>query len=182
MAPTQRIVEDHAVRLEPQTASHADEMFTVLADPALYAYENAPPPSVDWLRERFARLESRTSADGTEQWLNWVVRLPSAGLIGFVQATVDTSGRAAIAYVLNSRFWGRGLAAAAVRLMLGELAAHHGVTSASAVLKSANAPSRRLLERLGFTPATREQHVAEGVPSDESLMLRTTMPSMRHGA
>ena len=43
--------------LEPQTAAHAEEMFAVLSDPAIYAFENAPPRSIDWLRERFARLE-----------------------------------------------------------------------------------------------------------------------------
>jgi hypothetical protein len=44
------------------------------------------------------RLESRRSADGQEQWLNCVIRLPTSELIGYVQATVDANGRAAIAY------------------------------------------------------------------------------------
>ena len=34
------------------------------------------------LRERFERLESRASADGREQWLNWVVRLDSGAIAG----------------------------------------------------------------------------------------------------
>ena len=94
-------IEAGALTLEPQTAAHAEEMFVVLSDPAIYQYENRPPPSLEWLRARFARLESRQSPDGQEQWLNWVVRLSTSELIGYVQATVSPSGGAAIAYVLQ---------------------------------------------------------------------------------
>lgn len=31
--------------LEPQVAAHAHELFAVLADPAIYEFENAPPAS-----------------------------------------------------------------------------------------------------------------------------------------
>jgi [ribosomal protein S5]-alanine N-acetyltransferase len=65
-----RVIDAGSLVLEPQTMAHAQEMFVVLSDPALYDYENKPPPSLDWLSSRFARLESRYSADGSEQWLN----------------------------------------------------------------------------------------------------------------
>jgi RimJ/RimL family protein N-acetyltransferase len=99
-----RVLETGKLRLEPQTAQHAAEMFAVLSDPAIYQYENEPPPSVEWLRERFSKLETRTSSDGCEQWLNWVIRIPSSELIGYVQATVYSKGRAHIAYVLSSAY------------------------------------------------------------------------------
>ncbi len=102
-------------------------MFAVLSDPAIYAYENAPPRSAEWLRERYARLESRRSGDGTEQWLNWVVRLRDGVPIGYVQATVDASGRALIAYEFGSAWWGQGYAREATQAMIDELIAHHGV-------------------------------------------------------
>ena len=40
--------------LEPQMARHADAMFEVLSDPAIYTHENAPPSSREWLHERCA--------------------------------------------------------------------------------------------------------------------------------
>src|SRR6187551_105363 len=107
--------------LEPQVAGHADEMFPVLSDPAIYLYENTPPPSLEWLRERFRKLESRRSADGREQWLNWIVRLTSGEAIGYVQASIR-GNQAGIAYVLGSDYWGRGHARQAVEAMLSELA------------------------------------------------------------
>jgi [ribosomal protein S5]-alanine N-acetyltransferase len=76
------------LRLEPQVAAHAEAMFVVLRDPAIYEFENEPPWSVDEVRERFTELESRRSPNGQEQWLNWVVRLPSGELAGYVQATI----------------------------------------------------------------------------------------------
>lgn len=169
-----RVVAAGGLTLEPQVAAHAQEMFEVLSDPAIYEYENEPPPSLQWLRERFAALESRRSPDGQEQWLNWVIRLPSSELIGYVQATVRPGGRAAIAYELHSAHWGRGLASRAVAAMLAELAGHYRVRSFSAVLKRDNLRSRRLLERLGFALATPAQHLARDVEPDELLMQRET--------
>ena len=161
-----------SLTLEPQIAAHAQEMFAVLSDPAIYEYENEPPQSVAGLRERFADLETRLSPNGREQWLNWVIRLPDSRLIGYVQATVHPGGRASIAYELNSAYWGRGLARQAVQAMVRELIEHYGVLRLSAVLKQANQRSFKLLQRLGFTLATPDEHVQAEVERDEFLMLR----------
>lgn len=158
--------------LEPQVAAHAEAMFAVLGDSAIYEYENEPPESLEWLRARFTRLESRSSPDGRQQWLNWVIRLPTSELIGYVQATVSPDGRAAIAYVLASEHWGRGLAREAVTEMISELVRHYSVQSLHAVLKLENQRSLRLLERLGFTPASSERHFEQEVSPGERLMQR----------
>ena len=157
--------------LEPQVAAHADEMFVVLDNPAIYEYENEPPASLEWLRERFTKLESRQSADGQEQWLNWVIRLGTSQLIGYVQATVFPTGRAAIAYELSSKYWGRGLAREACRAMISELAERYQVRSVYAVFKRENMRSFRLLERLGFAPGSPESNGEYRVEPDELLML-----------
>jgi len=167
-----RVVDTGRLRLEPQTAAHAEAMFAVLGDPALYEHENEPPSSVEWLRARFGRLASRRSADGREQWLNWVIRLPTGELIGYVQATVRPGGGAAIAYVLSSAYWGRGIAQQAVEAMIAELVEHHEVRSLSAVLKRRNVRSLRLLERLGFAPASPGHDGEDRVEPDELVMRR----------
>jgi RimJ/RimL family protein N-acetyltransferase len=167
-----RRIEAIHFTLEPQTVAHAEQMFAVLSDPAIYEYENEPPASLDWLRARFTKLESRWSTDRREQWLNWVIRLPSAELIGYVQATVRSNGDAAIAYELASAYWGRGLASEAILAMLAELEQHYPVRKFCAVLKRKNGRSMRLLERLGFSPASAEAHAGRQVGSDELLMQR----------
>jgi [ribosomal protein S5]-alanine N-acetyltransferase len=167
-----RIVSSASLALEPQVAAHAVEMFVVLSDPAIYEYENEPPPSLEWLHNRYSKLESRFSPEGQERWLNWVIRLPASELIGYVQATVRSGNRATIAYVLSSNYWGRGLAREAVQAMISELADHYQVHSLSAVLKKKNLRSLHLLEGLGFWPVAPEGRGKSHVEAGELLMQR----------
>jgi RimJ/RimL family protein N-acetyltransferase len=136
--------------LEPQVADHAAEMFRVLSDPLIYEFENAPPASEAWLAQRFGKLETRHSADGSEQWLNWVVRMPSGALAGYVQATVTPESIAYIAYEFASKFWRQGVGRAAVSAMLDELGANYDVTIFVAILKARNWRSAAFLRHLGF--------------------------------
>ena len=170
-----RIITTPTLTLEPQTVAHAEEMFAVLCDPAIYEYENEPPPSLDWLRARFAKLEARQSADGQQLWLNWVIRLPTSELIGFVQATVRPNGNAGFAYVLASAYWGRGLARDAVAALMTALVERYRVRTFAAVLKRENFRSVKLLGRLAFSLATVAEHVQYQVAPDELLMLRSSV-------
>ena len=171
-ASDERVIDTPRLALEPQCARHAAEMFVVLSDAAIYRFENAPPASLEWLRERFIELETRRSADGRDAWLNWVLRLRSGGPIGYVQATVDAQGQALIAYVLASTYWGRGLAHEAVQAMVAELGSAWHVHTLLAVFKRDNLRSRRLLERLGFEAGSPAQRALHEVEDDEDLMQR----------
>ncbi|MEK8050301.1 GNAT family N-acetyltransferase [Ideonella sp. DXS22W] len=162
--------------LEPLLASHAAEMFAVLSDPAIYEFENAPPASVDALHARYVRQQRRGPDDGSEVWLNWVIRL-SAGadagrLAGYVQATVLPDGHALVAYELHSRHWRQGIGSAAVRAMLAELAQSHGVQRFVAVLKRRNHRSAGLLHKLGFEPADAALDKRFRDAADERVMTR----------
>ncbi|MGC1817051.1 MAG: GNAT family N-acetyltransferase [Casimicrobiaceae bacterium] len=155
--------------LEPQVASHAAEMFVVLSDPAIYEFENSPPEAEAWLERRFARLESRSSSDGTEQRLNWVVRLPAGNLAGYVQATLARDSIAYIAYEFASRHWRQGIGGASVSAMLRELHATYAAQTFAAVLKARNFRSVALLRSLGFAadppPAPCFQSIVTPFPS-----------------
>jgi ribosomal-protein-alanine N-acetyltransferase len=170
-------VQADGLVLEPQQAAHAAELFPVLCDPALYAFENEPPESEAWLAARYARLESRRSADATELWLNWVIRLEDGAACGFVQATVLADRRALIAYVLGSPWWGRGIARTAVSTLLDELESHWGVHHVLAVLQAANLRSAHLLERLGFGPATPDPALDAELEPGERRMERQNRPA-----
>ena len=168
--------------IEPQTEGHAEAMYRVLSDPAIYEFENEPPRSIDWLRERFRFLESRLSPEGDERWLNWVIRLPGGNLAGYVQATVQPDGTADIAYVLGSGYWGKGYARRAVEAMIAELRGRYGVHTLRAVFKTANFRSRRLLERLSFEPVAADDSLATEAEPDESVMtLRMRSTTIRTG-
>lgn len=182
--PPMRLLHSPRLQLEPQLQAHAQEMFGVLSDPALYRFENQPPASLDWLQERFARLESRLSGDGSEWWLNWVLRLKplptehAGALIGFVQASLhigaDGRPQAWVAYVLASAHWRQGLATEALAAMLDELAGPYGVQRALAVFKRNNLRSAWLLQRLGFAvPAQSQLPPGLALEGDEDLLVRS---------
>ena len=140
--------------LEPLTAAHAEAMFDVLSDPRLYRYlDYGPPPSREHLRAVYAGLETRLSPDGTQQWLNWIVREASGEVVGYVQATLVGSGNAWIAFLLAREHWGRGYARAATGAMLVHLEDAHRCTQFLATVEAANLRSVALLRTLSFRPA-----------------------------
>ena len=157
--------------LEPIDERHAEHLFALLQDPSIYAFiPTEPPQSAAVLRERYARLMTRHSADRSEIWLNWALRVVATGdYIGTVQATVLSDASAVIAYELGSKFRGRGYATEACQAVISELVASYAVRRISAFVDTRNAPSMRLLERLGFE---RTRHIPnadffKGVSSDE---------------
>lgn len=82
--------------LEPLVAAHAEALYPALAEPALYTFlPKGPPASLAELRARFERLESRTSPDGTQRWLNWAARLAEDGVEQRATPHLDVGGAAA---------------------------------------------------------------------------------------
>jgi RimJ/RimL family protein N-acetyltransferase len=160
--------------LEPQFAAHAHEMFAVLSDSAIYEFENAPPIDEESLRKRYERLESRSSSDGTQWWLNWVIRVPGGKLAGYVQATVLPDLTAYVAYELNSQYWRQGIGSNAVRAMLKELHEQYGIGIFIAVLKAKNYRSVALLRKLGFVLASEEQAARHRDEPDELVMVKSS--------
>lgn len=156
-------------------AAHAPEMFLVLSDPAIYEYEGEPPPSIDRLADGYRRRESRVSPDGSEKWLNWVVRLPTGELAGYVQATVLPTGASYVGFEFASRYWRRGLGTASVSAVLLELASTYGVHTFVAALKTVNLRSMGLLSRLGFVPTGALQAAEFESEPDEIVLVKSVM-------
>jgi RimJ/RimL family protein N-acetyltransferase len=160
--------------LEPQVVAHANEMFAVLSDPAIYEFEGEPPPSIERLAEGYRRKESRLSPDGAERWLNWVVRLPNGHLAGYVQATVLQTGASYIGYEFSSQHWRQGLGSASVGALLDELASAYQVHTFVAVLKAANNRSTGMLAKLGFSPCPAEQAAEFESEADEIILVKSS--------
>lgn len=159
--------------LDPLVAADAPAMFDLLGDPRLYEHlDDAPPDSVDRLRETYTRWERRGPPDGSQRWLNWVIRDGGVPL-GYVQATVlPEVHRAWLAYVLGHGHQGRGVATQATAAVMAHLAADHGVVEFRAQVEAANGPSIRLLERLGFEPVRPGQPGTEDLSPTERLFVR----------
>ena len=162
-----------SLALEPLTAGHAAEMFALLSEPELYRHlDYAPPSSVQHLEALYATLEGRRSPDGTQHWLNWVIREPVHGLIGYVQATVGQSASAWIAYVLGAQYWGQGYATLATHCMMEHLVAAYAVRRFLATVERNNAKSLAVLERLDFSRAGLEESGEHELSGTELLFIR----------
>jgi [ribosomal protein S5]-alanine N-acetyltransferase len=141
------------LRLEPLEPRHAAALFAGLQCAGLYEHiDDVAPATVDALRERYTRLSTRKSPDGTEHWLNWAIWSESEGrYLGYVQATVQADGGAAmIAYVLFRDAWGRGYAREAVARMIEHLIDAYHSPEVCARVDTRNARSIALLEALGL--------------------------------
>ena len=157
--------------LEPLTRDHAAVMYEVLGDPGLYDYlDYGPPSSLDHLRGVYEQLEARVSPDGSELWLNWVVRPGEGAPVGFVQATV-AGVEAWVAYVLARGSWGNGYAGEATQAVIDHLRSACGVTRFLATTEAENGRSIRLLERLGFRTATEAESREHGLSATERLFV-----------
>ena len=174
--PSVSPIESRSLRLEPLVAAHAEEMFRPMLAAAIYDYmPGQPPTSTSTLRERYAQLEKGWSADGSERWLNWVVRLNSRECVGFVQATIYPQLTADFAFAFAPEQWGRGVAFEACSAVLPYLGRDFAVRELFATVDRRNLRSIRLLQRLGFlgVQSLRYPH-GEVAPDDRVFMLPCT--------
>ena len=145
------------VVLEPLTVGHAEEMVETLADPSLYDFIGGSPPSLAELRRRYTLQTIGHSEEGTQWWLNWVVRSPgSTAAAGYVQATVQprTKGAEAdLAWVVAPDFQRRGLATAATGAVMQWLNTA-GVEMFAAYIHPNNVASTSVARRVGMHPTT----------------------------
>ncbi len=143
------------LQLEPLVAAHADELYTLLQDDAIYRWiSSTKPNSVAELRTRWERNATRVSPDGREAWLAWAVRRTSDGVvIGKLDANIQPDFVASnVGYVFGAPFWGKGLASEAVTALTQHLMGQ-GVTRLVATVTVGNAASGRVLVKAGFTNA-----------------------------
>jgi RimJ/RimL family protein N-acetyltransferase len=159
--------------LEPLLASHAEEMFPVLSDPAIYEWlDYGAPASAAYFQALYARLEAGRSPAGSEVWLNFLVRLKGGQAMGSVQATVYPGQKCYVGYVLASPYWGEGYAAEAMTALLSHLAQEHPTPVTLAVIEVGNFRSAALLRRLDFTAAPAGHSNASGLTPTECLYVR----------
>ena len=119
-AALETVLHTPRLQLEPQREAHADALFPLLCDARLYAHiPQQPPPSLQALRERLARLSGRRAPEGDALWLNWVMRGAAEGAcIGRVQATVRSDAPAYLAYEVFPAHWQQGYATEACTGMI----------------------------------------------------------------
>lgn len=139
------------IKLEPLEERHGEELFDLFQDERIYRFiPEDPPECIEALTKRYRFLEARKSPDGTEHWLNWVMRREDGVPVGTLQATVEPDGTAFVAYIVFVPFWRQGYAKEGMRQMMEKLLREYQTSAFRALVDTRNEASIRLLESLGF--------------------------------
>ena len=154
--PAAEPLDTARLRLEPLRAGHAAEAFPLFDDERLHTWIGGSPDSAEELERRYRRQSAGRSSDGTQGWLNWMLRRRSDGrLVGTVQATLlrPAAGRltAELAWIVGTEHQGNGYAreaAAAMRAWLVE----RGVDTFLAHVHPDHEASAAVARALGLTP------------------------------
>ena len=107
------------IKIVPVNRSHAAAMFPILVSRELYRFTGGEPPnSVAEIEKWFTALETRSSQDGSERWLTWIIQLVECSTsIGYVQATIS-DGKADLAWLIGVDWQGQGYATEAIRALV----------------------------------------------------------------
>jgi RimJ/RimL family protein N-acetyltransferase len=148
-----RIIRTERLRLTPVTVQNAGALWHVLQQPDLRTFQELPSVGaaafVDMVAKRPKVL--RPGASGRFEWLVHVQRIRKpVGWVSLRIAERDLT-TAEIGYSIVRDFRGRGIATEAVRSLIDEAFAQAGLTRVNAYCLPENTPSRRVLERLGFS-------------------------------
>jgi RimJ/RimL family protein N-acetyltransferase len=136
--------------ITPLAQADAAELFACLDDPRVGTYLGGPDvQSLPWLEERIEHLLAGP-ADASQEWLNFVMRLPDGRVVGRLEATVSGDW-AEVAWVLGPPFWRQGLGTEGARWLVAHLEGECGITELWATVDPRNEASLALLRRLGFS-------------------------------
>ncbi len=161
---------------EPLEARHAEALVEALAHPAVDEFLDEPAvTTVAALLERIEHL-TRGPTRADERWLNFALRRRADDLVvGWLQATAHAEW-AEVAYLLDPRAQGQGLATEAVRW----LRAHLGLDELWATVNPRNTRSIALLQRLGFAQRdTSPRHLSSWAPGDACFVWLSTRAAAR---
>jgi RimJ/RimL family protein N-acetyltransferase len=148
--PTPSGIVAETVRLDPLEPADAHELASLLDDPRLHDFIGGKPLSEPELEARYRRLAQGPPVGSDAAWLNWTMRLTADGrAVGTAQATVVRE-EAALAWVVASRWQGKGYATDAARALVA-WADRHGL-SAKANIHPSHAASERVAMRAGLRP------------------------------
>ena len=100
--------------------------------------------------QNFIEYAKNMSLKGGEQVFAIICDGLMVGIISYVVGTGHKSCTASIGYYVGKRYWGKGIAAAAVRLVVKDIFVNPSVCRIYAEIFAPNSASARVLEKCGF--------------------------------
>ena len=141
------ILETERLVFHPFTADDFDLLADLHSDPEVQRYIGGT-----WSREQVQeRLDHYAGAQTVHGYSKWTAYLPDGTFVGRAGVSVDkTTGEPEVGYSFARAHWGQGLASEAARGVVDWMWAKTAVPELTAFAVVENAPSRRVLEKLGM--------------------------------
>ena len=165
-------LSDGVIRLEPLDRRFVEDFDGLTADPDVI---------------RFTRVPTNRSADFAATWIDTYVHSWDSGtragfaivdeadhaflgMAALVQIHLDM-GEAELGYIVAPRARGRGVAGRAIRLLAGWAFREIRIARLEAWIDVSNEPSKRVIERVGFTfeGIRRSVHFKDGQRADMAI-------------
>lgn len=164
--------------IEALASRHAAGLLAALDHPDVGRYIGGPDvTTLTALHDRIRFLAAGPPPERTETWHNFaVIRLDAGTVIGRLEATGHHTW-AEIAYVFGPAHGGRGYATEATAWLIRHLATL-GVTELYAAIHPDNAPSLRLVERLGLQPCSPTRRPLTSYDPGDLVYRLDTCPTM----
>ncbi|MEU3661016.1 GNAT family protein [Streptomyces sp. NPDC032940] len=173
------------LRLRAFEDTDADDLFALHSNPHILRYWDSPPWTERSRAETFLGVCRRVEREGTGARLA-AERVSDGAFIGWCNlGSWNPDFRSAVfGYCYDDAVWGQGYATEAARAVLGWAFDTLDLNRVQAEVDTRNAPSARVLEKLGFVRegTLREDCVVNGDVSDSwiyGLLRRDWQPSAR---
>ena len=153
------------LRLRPLRLADAPAWHAYLSDPLVIEHTSYPVLSVAAVEAMVSRALDGYAHATSCRWALADDRDRLVGTCGFSSWSLPHA-HAELVYDLSRSFWGRGLMGAAAQQVLAWAFQTAGFNRVHAFVMTSNAPSRRLLEKLGFSHEglLRQFRIARGTP------------------
>jgi RimJ/RimL family protein N-acetyltransferase len=164
--PPQPTLRTGRLLLRPLELTDAADVFGYVRDPDVLRYTTGRTPAR--LAETEAYLGEALSSPDT---YHWGICLPdSRPVVGVIEFSIDTPGRASIHYTLAAPLWGKGLMTEAVRgVCAWAFNALPDLRVIETSVAAENVGSARVLEKVGFRRLRRTEERWEKEPSPVQL-------------
>ncbi len=141
-------LSNETVILRPLAVSDSSDLWAYYSDPEVFGPTSL---DVDSLQATQDAIASMNAYFARRESIRWGMVLPGAqGVLGDCGFFGFTDAAAEIGYLLAREYWGRGIASAAVDLLLVFGYESIGLAEVEATVMEGNDRSLRLLERKGF--------------------------------
>ena len=134
--------------LRPHRLEDVDDIFEFARDPEWGRYLTTPMP---YLREHAVEFVEERILTSRDLWPVWALVLDGR-VVGGIGIEIDVEyATGALGYSIAKEHWGRGLIVEAARAVVDWAFRERGLAKVYAYADARNAPSLRVMEKLGMT-------------------------------